>query len=673
MKQRILPSLWMATGVALVLVAPAPSLAQALWQANGLPLCVRPTCSGYAPQVVPDLGGGVIMRWQRNPTQSDEQIYAKRLLVSGAVPPEWATQGTLLTGAERRQDATDIVPDGTGGAFVVWNDTRDVFVTGTDVYAQHVMGDGQIASGWPVDGLPISTNPGLEELARLLGDGQGGVFVVWTTATSVFLQRLQGDGSRFPGWPAEGVQLHDIPGPTGVVWHAGAVADGQGGCLVVTGDERRGLGIEIYVHRMTGEGQIAPGWPANGRRVVDASSGQPYRFNGQVVSDDLGGCYIGWSSNIVPDWYESDIHATHVLADGSVAAGWPAIGLPVAVQPRTQYVTDAAPDGTGGVLFTWGDERDYGSFPSRVFVARLRPDGTPAPGWLPQGNPMSDLPGYHYFPMLAPDGNGGGFVTYQEAFGIQGYVQRFRGDGTRPGGWPSVGLPLVDPSIASSTTQKEIAISPDNAGGAVVVWNDYRGTVSNQLYAQRYSGDGITGTLTALVRFEVLPDLVTLVWSRGDDAPTHVDVERQGANGAWATLDRGAFAANGSLEYGDRTVVPGGHYAYRLAWSDGSGEHRTAEVEVQVPLAVALALEGLRPNPAVGEPHVVFSLPGAGETTVELLDLGGRVVRREQASHLGAGRHVLRLGSGERLHPGVYWVRLRHEGRTLTAKGRVVR
>jgi len=556
----------------------------------------------------------------------------------------------------------------------VWDDRRDVFVTGIDVYAQHVLGDGQIAPGWPVDGLPISTDPGLEELGQLLADGQGGVFIVWSTATSVFVQRLQGDGTRFPGWPASGVQLLDISGPTGDVWNWGAVPDGQGGCLVVTGDERRGIGPELYVHRVTGDGQIPPGWPVNGSRVADAAANQVYRIYGKVVSDGQSGLYLGWSSTIEPNLFEADVYATHVLADGSVAVGWPTTGLPVAALPLSQQLSGAASDSQGGVLFAWGDQRDYDNYASRVFVVRLGPDGTPPPGWQPQGNPMSDLPGYHFGPVLAGDDNGGGFVAYQEAFGMRGYVQRFHGDGTLAAGWPSVGLPLVDPSIASSTTQQDIVIAPDGEGGAVVVWNDFRGTFSNQLFAQRYTGDDITAVTMSLVRHEALPDRVSLTWARGGLGPTEAAIERRsGGTSDWQFLATAPFDGSGRLDYEDASVVAGTRYAYRLRWSESDGEHTSNDVEIEVPHAIALALNGLRPNPAQGEPYVSFALPTSGRTTLELLDLGGRVVRRKDASGLGVGRHVVRMDEGERLHPGVYWVRLTHDDRTLSAKGMVLR
>ena len=68
--------------------------------------------------------------------------------------------------------------------------------------------------------------------------------------------------------------------------------------------------------------------------------------------------------------------------------------------------------------------------------------------------------------------------------------------------------------------------------------------------------------------------------------------------------------------------------------------------------------------------HWIQQLPASN---LSVLDLGGRIVRRHDASGLGTGRHILRMDQGERLHPGVYWVRLTHDDRSLTAKGMVLR
>jgi hypothetical protein len=65
-------------------------------------------------------------------------------------------------------------------------------------------------------------------------------------------------------------------------------------------------------------------------------------------------------------------------------------------------------------------------------------------------------------------------------------------------------------------------------------------------------------------------------------------------------------------------------------------------------------------------------LPRAGSATLELIDIGGRVVLRREVGSLGMGRHVVRLNDGAPVHPGAYWLRLTHDGQSLKAKAIVL-
>ena len=73
-----------------------------------------------------------------------------------------------------------------------------------------------------------------------------------------------------------------------------------------------------------------------------------------------------------------------------------------------------------------------------------------------------------------------------------------------------------------------------------------------------------------------------------------------------------------------------------------------------------LALRGVTPNPATAGGGLVvrLSLPRATPARLEVIDLGGRRVLREDLAGLGQGAHQIALGGTRRLQPGVYWVRL---------------
>ena len=121
------------------------------------------------------------------------------------------------------------------------------------------------------------------------------------------------------------------------------------------------------------------------------------------------------------------------------------------------------------------------------------------------------------------------------------------------------------------------------------------------------------------------------------------------------------------------TVLPGGRYAYRLAWLEGATQRTTSELWVDVPVAASFALNGGRPNPASSREGVFISLalPDATPATLELLDVAGRQLARLQVE--GVGEHPrVNVSEGLALEPGIYLVRLTHGGRSLTRRVTVV-
>ncbi len=87
--------------------------------------------------------------------------------------------------------------------------------------------------------------------------------------------------------------------------------------------------------------------------------------------------------------------------------------------------------------------------------------------------------------------------------------------------------------------------------------------------------------------------------------------------------------------------------------------------------ALAMALEGLRPNPAVRELVASFTLPSGSPARLQLLDVTGRVWLAQDVGNLGTGSHLVRLDGS--VPAGIYWLRLTQGGRSLLARGAVVR
>jgi hypothetical protein len=157
---------------------------------------------------------------------------AQRVHGDGTLSLAWPTTGVTLTSALGERDGLQLFPDGTGGFVAVWEDYRGA--SGSELYAQRISSDGRRPTGWSLQGIPVASGGTFEIGGTAVADGSGGVFCIWqgfaSDGSHVHGQRLLGDGTRPPAWPAEGLRLTSAP--------AGqlaprAVADASGGAIVV--------------------------------------------------------------------------------------------------------------------------------------------------------------------------------------------------------------------------------------------------------------------------------------------------------------------------------------------------------------------------------------------------------------------------------------------------------
>lgn len=90
-------------------------------------------------------------------------------------------------------------------------------------------------------------------------------------------------------------------------------------------------------------------------------------------------------------------------AAGSAAA-WVAEGLAIAPSDSVQSDAVLAPDGQGGAFVAWQDYRSGGI---SIFAQHVRADGTVAAGWPGGGKAL----GAAVDPVILADGLGGAFVA----------------------------------------------------------------------------------------------------------------------------------------------------------------------------------------------------------------------------------------------------------------------
>src|SRR5262245_28934947 len=626
--------------VLLVLTAPAGT-ALATWLPDGVPVCTYPPCEWANPRLAPDGTGGVFVVWEDYRSGLATDIYLQRLTAGGDRAAGWPAEGLAVCASQHPKGDPVVVADGQGGCFVTWYDRRNPATAG-DVFVQRVQADGTLAPGWPVNGQPVTLEPGIDGAARPVLDGDGGLLVAWmanlNTVNTVWIQHLTGSGTPAPGWPSDGIAACTLPSLFGF-----AVPDGSGGAMMVWTDHRRGCSTpecyDIYGARFTAEGALAPGWAANGNLLA------PVEWRAIPIADSAGGFYLISST---PNEYDFDASYSvrRLTMEGTPAPGWTARGVVVGEVPGDRWGIIPAADELGGVLLSWYEARG-------VCAVRVLPSGTVAPGWPVEGLVVSDptLGGDTNY-GIAADGAGGGYFAFQ--YDYPSYVQHITAAGTVAPRWPPYGF-----RVASTFSHFTPQLAPSSNGGAIAVWEE-RCSIGSRcgLFAQRFEPEGPAPTAVqlSLVSSVASQDRVVLVWDGPGAGGLNVAVERRTDESAWQPLRPPDRAGPDRLRYEDRSVVPGSRYAYRLAVGGGATEY-TREVWVDVPLGYQVALAGFRPNPASGAPVVAFALADRAPATLEVLDVTGRRLVSREVGGLGAGAHTLRLEDAA-LRPGMYWIRL---------------
>ncbi len=138
------------------------------------------------------------------------------------------------------------------------------------------------------------------------------------------------------------------------------------------------------------------------------------------------------------------------------------------------------PDGTGGAIITWADRRS-GSWDAYV----QRVDAGGAVQWNPNGVRICPETHGQQSPQIVSDGARGAIITWADSRGgeYDVYARRVNANGAVQ--WASGGVAVCSEPHSQQSPQ----IASDGAGGAIIVWVDYR-RGNYDIFAQRVSGAG---------------------------------------------------------------------------------------------------------------------------------------------------------------------------------------
>jgi hypothetical protein len=249
------------------------------------------------------------------------------------------------------------------------------------------------------------------------------------------------------------------------------ISYGSGGAIITWEDERSGPSSDIYAQRLDPSG--TPYWTNNGIAVCTASDDQ---FGPTMVSDGSGGIIIAWD-----DWRSHsnfDIYAQRVNTWG--IPQWTADGVPVCTTSDIQEDHVMVSDGSGGAIIVWEDLRS-GSWD--IYAQRVNASGIPQ--WTANGVAICTAPDYQGYLAIVSDGSGGAIITWEDyRSGSDIYAQRVNHSGVPQ--WTANGVLIC----TAAGAQEDAVLVSDGSGGAIITWEDFRGT-DWDIYAQRVNPSGV--------------------------------------------------------------------------------------------------------------------------------------------------------------------------------------
>jgi hypothetical protein len=368
------------------------------WPLNGRPVSTS-VVGQVLPRLVADGSGGAIAVWQDY--RSGVTVFAQRFQSDGTAL--WNPAGVAVCDSAG-QWATSSLADGAGGVFVVWDDTRRGLHAGPahdalyDFFAQHIDGNG--VRVWGAYAAPITREVQIYGGATVIGSSAAGTLFV-VTQQGIRVQRLDASGQDLlgvSGASPAGMTVHEL------------CSDGAGGFISLY---TRGIAagvVGLYAARADGAGNVL--WGGGDSKLVATLPSDAHSMS--VVSDGEGGAYAGWYDT--QSGGDEDVHVQRVSGSGDIASGWPANGVDVTPIAGSQTNPSIAADGAHGVLITWQDGRDAGSG-FDVYAQHVTANGTIASGWPSAGLRLEHAAGDQTRPLISADGTGAAFVAWTDMSG----------------------------------------------------------------------------------------------------------------------------------------------------------------------------------------------------------------------------------------------------------------
>jgi len=429
-------ALVVALGLLLLSIVPAALAGSHVqWTSHGTQ--VVPTAASKRNVQSCVSGTGAILVWEEDPSSA---LRAARLNSNGTV----AWNLPVTTGPAGAQHNPRICPDGTGGAYIVWEDYRNPT---EDIYAQRMDLNGN--RPWGAAGAAVCTAGNAQQSPRIL-QVTDGCIISWndsrTSSGMAYAQKLNPSGAT--QWAANGTQLCAVSN----MQSSDAVeitTDGAGGAFFTWPDLRNG-NWDIYAQKVDGAGTVYTG---DGEAICTQTTLQ---FDPVITFSAMGGAIITW---IDVRNGQNDVYAQRVDAD--FTRYWGTNGMPVCVNDVNKSNPQICSDLQNGAILTWQDNTPTGD------IRAQRVDVNGVVRWASEGVSVCTGAFNKWFPLIANDSFAGAVICwYDKRSGHDAvYMQKLDAAGNLLD--VQNGVALSDPTLPMSSRP---ALCYDGMNGGIATW-----------------------------------------------------------------------------------------------------------------------------------------------------------------------------------------------------------
>jgi len=464
-----------------------PSISMAQWSSDpntNTPICTA-TNDQLNPAILSDGEGGAYIVWSDHRSEATlfgGDIYMQRINSSGV--SQWTADGMIINAwpAGEGQVQPKIVTDGSGGNIIVWRSLTGFF--DGKIYAQRTDSTGLTL--WSGLGVPIC-NTGVSNYHDIIANSTGGALIGWSRDGDIYTQLIDSTGS--PLWTVNGIAICTA---TNNQTFTAMAANGNDGAFIVWKDERTGfIDPNIYAQHISSNGNVS--WQSNGIEICTSFGWQQ---NPQILESDNSTAYIAWHDARSAN---GDIYAQRIDSSGTIF--WAANGVAICNESNEQNNMVIASDGMGGAILAWSDLRDD---QGNIYAQRIDAAGNVQ--WAANGISVCTATNIQDWSNIIPDGNGGAIIIWQDQRGggqPDLYAQRLNASGAAL--WTADGVAIC---TATSEQYWPVLIS-DGAGGAIISWEDERlGLLQNDIYVQWVDHLGNLGGVIGSIENDY-PEVIT--------------------------------------------------------------------------------------------------------------------------------------------------------------------